>query len=397
MLPLQGLRLLCFESWGAGSFGAMLLAQLGAEVISVENPAVGGNTLRHMGPYFLDAAHQESEGFLGANQNKRSFTLSLKTPEGQEILHKLVKTADATLDNLRGDVPDQLGITYEALKASHPKIVCAHISGYGRTGPRAAWPGYDFLMQAEAGWMSVTGEPGAIPAKVGVSVVDLMGGLYGALGLLAAILAARETGVGRDIDTNLLDIALASLTYQGIWYLNEGLVETCQPRSAHTAEAPCQLYRTQDGWLYLACLLPKFWEKLCELIGRQDLLSDPRFADNDSRMAHRDELTAILDGEFQQKSTAAWLAGLHGKVPCAPVLTIAEALDNPYVMEQGKIVTVPHPERGEVRLLGSPFHCPGEEISLRLAPHLGEATEAILMELGYERARIRELRAAGVI
>jgi succinate--hydroxymethylglutarate CoA-transferase len=334
---------------------------------------------------------------LAVNQNKRSFTLNLKTPQGQEILHKLVKTADATLDNLRGDVPDKLGITYAALKESNPKIVCAHISGYGRTGPRAAWPGYDFLMQAEAGWMSVTGEPGAIPAKVGVSVVDLMGGAYGALGLLAAIIAARETGVGRDIDTNLLDIALASLVYQGIWYLNEGLMETCQPRSAHTAQAPCQLYRTQDGWLYLACLLAKFWKRLCNLLGRQDLLTDPRFVNNKSRMAHRDELTIILDGEFQRKPTSAWLAELHGKVPCAPVLDIAQALENPYVKEQGKVVTVPHPERGEVRLLGSPFHCPGEEIPRRLAPHLGEATEALLRELGYEDRQIAALREAGVV
>jgi succinate--hydroxymethylglutarate CoA-transferase len=397
MLPLAGLRLLCFESWGAGSFGAMLLAQLGAEVISVENPAVGGNTLRHMGLYFLDAARQESEGFLAANQNKRSFTLNLKTSGGQEILHKLAATADATLDNLRGDVPDKLGLTYEALKESNPKIVCAHISGYGRTGPRAGWPGYDFLMQAEAGWMSVTGEPGGIPAKVGVSVVDLMGGLYGALGLLAAIIGARATGVGRDIDTNLLDIALASLCYQGIWYLNEGLMETCQPRSAHTAEAPCQLYRTQDGWLYIACLLPKFWDRLCEILSRQDLLADPRFATNESRMQNREALTGILDGEFQQKKTSDWLAELQGKVPCAPVLNIAQALENPYVRQQGKIVALFHPERGKVRVLASPFHCPGEEIPLKLAPHLGEATEAILSELGYEASRLAALREAGVI
>jgi succinate--hydroxymethylglutarate CoA-transferase len=397
MLPLAGLRLLCFESWGAGSFGAMLLAQLGAEVISVENPAVGGNTLRHMGLYFLDAARQESEGFLAANQNKRSFTLNLKTSGGQEILHKLAATADATLDNLRGDVPEKLGITFEALKKSNPKIVCAHISGYGRTGPRAGWPGYDFLMQAEAGWMSVTGEPGGIPAKVGVSVVDLMGGLYGALGLLAAIIGARATGVGRDIDTNLLDIALASLCYQGIWYLNEGLMETCQPRSAHTAEAPCQLYRTQDGWLYIACLLPKFWDRLCEILSRQDLLADPRFATNESRMQNREALTGILDGEFQQKKTSDWLAELQGKVPCAPVLNIAQALENPYVRQQGKIVALFHPERGKVRVLASPFHCPGEEIPLKLAPHLGEATEAILSELGYEASRLAALREAGVI
>ena len=397
MLPLASLRILAFESWGAGSYGAMMLGQLGAEVISIENPAVGGNTLRKMGPYFFDAAHQDSQGFEAANQNKRSFTLNLKTPEGQEVLHDLVKTADATLDNLRGDVPEKLGITYEALKAHNPKIVCAHISGYGRTGPRAGWPGYDFLMQAEAGWMSVTGEPGSIPAKVGVSVVDLMGGIYGALGLLAAVLGARETGVGRDIDTNLLDIALSSLCYQGLWYLNEGLVEACQPRSAHTAEAPCQIFRTQDGWLYVACILPKFWEKLCRLIQREDLLSDPRFFTNESRLAHRDELTLILDGEFSKKSSETWLNLMAGQVPCAPVYDIGQALDNPFVRQQGKIVTVPHPERGQVKFIASPFHCPGDEIRISLAEKLGESTEAILRELGYDAPRIAALKEAGAI
>jgi len=397
MLPLTSLRILAFESWGAGSYGAMVLAQLGAEVVSVENPATGGNTLRKMGPYFFDAAHQDSQGFEAANQNKRSFTLNLKTPEGQEVLHDLVKTADATLDNLRGDVPEKLGITYEALKAHNPKIVCAHISGYGRTGPRAGWPGYDFLMQAEAGWMSVTGEPGSIPAKVGVSVVDLMGGIYGALGLLAVVLAARETGVGRDIDTNLLDIALSSLCYQGLWYLNEGLVEACQPRSAHTAEAPCQIYRTRDGWLYLACILPKFWEIFCRLIQREDLLSDPRFVTNESRLAHRDELTLILDGEFSKKSSETWLNLMAGQVPCAPVYDIGQALDNPFVRQQGKIVTVPHTERGQVKFIASPFHCPGDEIRISLAEKLGESTEAILRELGYDAPRIAVLREAGAI
>jgi len=397
MLPLSGMRILAFESWGAGSYGAMMLAQLGAEVISIENPATGGNTLRKMGPYFFDAAHQDSQGFQAANQNKRSFTLNLKTPEGQEVLHDLVKTADATLDNLRGDVPDKLGITYEALKAHNPRIVCAHISGYGRTGPRAGWPGYDFLMQAEAGWMSVTGEPGGIPAKVGVSVVDLMGGIYGALGLLAAVLAARATGLGRDIDTNILDIALSSLCYQGLWYLNDGVVEDCQPRSAHTAEAPCQIFRTRDGWLYVACILPKFWEKLCHLLRRPDLLAAPRFATNEARMEHRAELTEMLDVEFIHKTSEEWRTLLAGQVPCAPVYNIGQALDNPYVRQQGKIVAVPYPGRGEVKLIGAPFHCPGEEIQPTLAEKLGASTEAILMELGYDSHRIAALRDAGAI
>jgi len=224
-----------------------------------------------------------------------------------------------------------------------------------------------------------------------------MGGIYGALGLLAAVLGTRETGAGRDIDTNLLDIALSSLCYQGLWYLNEGIAEACQPRSAHTAETPCQIYRTRDGWLYLACILPKFWERFCHRIQRQDLLTHPRFATNDSRMENRGELTKILDGILTQKTREEWRDLLAGQVPCAPVYDIGQALDNPFVKQQGKIVTVTHPQRGQVKLIGPPFHCPGEEIQVTLAEKLGASTEAILRELGYDSHRIAALREAGAI
>jgi len=395
--PLTGLRVLAFESWGAGAFGGMMLAQLGADVIAIENPATGGNPTRAMGPYYFDTDKKDSEGFEASALNKRCMTINLKTPQGQDILHDLVRTADATFDNLRGDVPDNLGITYEALERFNPRIVCAHCSGYGRTGPRRTWPGYDFLMQAECGWMSVTGEPGGMPSRVGVSVVDVMGGVYGALALLAAVVSARMMGRGREIDTNLFDIALNSLCYQGIWYLDEGVVKKTQPRSAHASQVPCQLYRTSDGWMYIACLIPKYWEKLCELIGRQEFLTDPRFVNNESRLRHRDQLTQILDGIFKKKTKSEWMDEFAGKVPCAPVFDIGHALDNPYVRDNRKILEIPHPERGVVRVIGSPFQFDGEQIHPRLGEKLGASTDAILKELGYDETRIANLRKAGAI
>lgn len=397
MLPLEGIRILAFETWGAGCYGNMMLAQLGAEVISIENPAIGGDPLRNMDGFFFDDEKLDSEGFEAANQNKRSVTINLKTPGGQEVLQRLIKTADATLDNYRGDVADELGVTYEALKEYNPKIVCAHISGYGRTGPRASWPGYDFLMQAECGWMSVTGEPGSIPAKVGVSVVDIMGGVYGALGLLAGVIKARQTGEGCDIDTNLFDIALNSLTYQGLWSLNEGVEIKCQPRSAHASQVPSQIYRTSDGWIYVACLIEKYWKSLCREIGRPDLPEDPRFVTNKDRMTHRDELTGILDREFSKKTKSEWMEMLGGKIPCAPVYTVGEAFDSKYVKENSKVVEIPYPDRGTVKFIAPPFHLKDEAIPIRLAPKLGQDNRAILREIGYSDEQIEELRNKAVI
>ena len=252
-------------------------------------------------------------------------------------------------------------------------------------------------MQAECGWMSVTGEPAGMPSRVGVSVVDIMGGVYGALALLAAVVSARTTGRGRDIDTDLFDVALNSLCYQGIWYLDEGVVNRTQPRSAHASQVPCQLYETSDGWIYIACLIPKYWEKLCDLIGRQEFLTDPRFVNNESRLRHRDELTQILDEVFRKKTKSEWMDELAGRVPCAPVFDIGHALDNPYVRDNRRILEIPHPERGVMRVIASPFQYEGEQIQPRPGEKLGASTDAILKELGYDEARVANLRKAGAI
>jgi crotonobetainyl-CoA:carnitine CoA-transferase CaiB-like acyl-CoA transferase len=395
VLPLEGVRVLAVEQYGAGPFGTMFLADQGAEVIKIENPNDGGDMSRAVGPHFF--APGESEFFHSFNRNKKSLTLDLGRKEGQAVLHDLVRTADALASNLRGDVPAKLGLTYAELGRSNPRIVCAHLSAYGRDGPRASWPGFDYLMQAEAGYFSLTGEPGAPPARFGLSIVDYMSGLGLAYALLAALTGARATGMGRDIDVSLFDMALANTMYQAIWYLNEGVVSGRLPRSAHAALTPCQLYPTRDGWIYIMCNKEKFWPALCEKLGRREWIEDPRFRKFPDRLKHRDLLTELLDRELGQRTTGEWLAHFAGAVPAAPINDLAQALDNPFVTEHGRLQELPHPVKGTYRMVAPPVRCAGEEPPARAAPQLGEHTEALLKELGYDAARIRALREAKVI
>ncbi len=395
MLPLNGVRVLAVEQYGAGPFGTMFLADQGAEVIKIENPRDGGDMARAVGPYFF--APGDSEFFHSFNRNKKSLTLDLSRPDGQAVLHDLVRGADALASNLRGDVPARLGLDYARLKAVNPKIVCAHLSAYGRSGPRADWPGFDYLMQAEAGYFSLTGEPGAPPARFGLSIVDLMTGLALAYALLAALTSARATGVGRDIDVSLFDIALFNTAYLATWYLNEGVVTGRLPRSAHPALTPCQLYRTSDGWIYLMCNKEKFWPALCMKLGRPDWIADARFCAFPDRLRHRDLLTEMLDEALGRRTTSEWLARFAGVVPAAPINNLAQALENSFVTEHGRLQTLPHPTKGTYRMVAAPVRCAGEAAPARGAPALGEHTEPLLREIGYDDARIEALKKSKII
>jgi crotonobetainyl-CoA:carnitine CoA-transferase CaiB-like acyl-CoA transferase len=394
MLPLAGVRVLAVEQYGAGPFGTMFLADQGAEVIKIENPGDGGDMSRAVGPYFF--APGDSEFFHSFNRNKKSLTLDLSRPEGKAVLHDLARTADALASNLRGDVPAKLGLVYDDLKTANPKIVCAHLSAYGRDGPRADWPGFDYLMQAEAGYFSLTGEPDTPPSRFGLSIVDLMTGLGLAYALLAALTSARATGIGRDIDVSLFDMALHNVNYLATWYLNEGVVTGRLPRSAHPALTPCQLYRTRDGWIYLMCNKEKFWPALCERLGRPEWAEDARFRRFPDRLKHRDLITQLLDRELEACTTAQWLSRFAGVVPAAPINDLAQALDNPFVTENGRLQTIPHASRGSYRMVAPPVRCAGEEAPARPAPALGEHTDELLRELGYDAARIAALKAAKV-
>ena len=380
-LPLAGYRIVSAEQYGAGPYGTMFLAQLGAEVIKIEPPRVngkgGGDTARMVGPHFLREG--ESLYFQSFNLNKKSLTLDLNKPEGQEVLHRLVGSAHAVANNLRGDLPARLGLTYEALAPFNRAIVCAHLSAYGRDNARARWPGYDYLMQAEAGFCLLTGEPGGDPQRFGLSMVDFMTGTMMATGLLAAILGARKTGQGCDVDTSLFDTALHQLSYPATWYLNEGARTGRLPRGAHPSIAPSQLFRTQDGWLMLMCQTPKFWDEFIRLIGRSDIGADPRFIDIPGRRKNLAALTEALDAVLVDRPTDAWMALLGGKVPCAPVHDVAEALDSRWVREIAMTDVVEHPDREEgLRMLACPIRVNGARMPGARAPKLGEHTEEVL-------------------
>lgn len=393
-LPLAGIRILSVEQYGAGPYGTMFLAQLGAEVIKIEPPGTGESS-RATGPFFL--GENDSLFFQTFNLNKRSLTLDLKSPEGKAIFHKLVATADAVCNNARGDQPAKLGLTYDALKHLNPQLVCAHLSAYGRGTPREAWPGYDYLMQAEAGFMSVTGEPDAPPTRFGLSIVDFMTGAMLAIGTQAAIIGARETGEGRDVDISLLDTALHQTSYPAYWYLNEGHVVGRTTRSAHPAVTPSQTFRTADGWVFVMAQLPKFWNLLVDRIGRADLATDPRFASVPLRLENRDALTLELDRTFITQPTAHWIELLGGTVPVAPVYDLAQALDSPWQQAMGMIDAVDHPMRAGMRILANPIRIDGARLPNRAGPSLGADTEALLEEIGVDRATVGELRAKKVI
>lgn len=375
--PLSGIRVLSVEQYGAGPYGTMLLADLGAEVIKIEDPVRGGDVSRSVGPYYL--GQEDSEFFQTFSKGKKSIAIDLKSENGRSQFEHLVTGADAVCNNLRGDQPEKLGLTFDALKSVNPKIVCAHLSAYGRDGPRATWPGYDYLMQAEAGFMSLTGEPDGPPARFGLSMVDFHTGSQMALGLVSAVLGAQRTGAGCDVDVCLFDTALHQLSYPATWYLNQGHVTGRLPRGAHPSIAPSQLVKTADGWGLLMCQTPKFWQLFCELADAAHLLDDERFSDIPARRRNLDALTDAVDSVMQADTTASWMNRLGGRVPFAPVLDVAAALDSAYVGEIGMTEAVDHPdaENGRLQTLASPIRINGQRLKSRRAPKLGEQTDEI--------------------
>jgi crotonobetainyl-CoA:carnitine CoA-transferase CaiB-like acyl-CoA transferase len=396
-LPLDGVTVLAVEQYGAGPFGSMLLADMGAEVIKIENPAEGGDVGRSVGPYYFGPG--DSHFHHAFNRNKRSLALNLKHPEGMALLRQLVGHADAVLDNLRGDQPDKLGLTYDALKECNPRIVCAHLSAYGRQGSRKSWPGYDYLMQAEAGYLSLTGEPDGPPARFGLSVVDMMTGLMTAFALVSGVVGARATGRGMDVDVSLFDTALHNLSYLATWYLNGGHVQGREPRGSHPSLTPSQLYRTQDGWIFLMCNKEKFWPALVEALGHPEWAEDARFASFKARLANRELVTQILDQALSQKTTAEWLTLFGGSVPAAPVFDVAQALQNPFAQEQAAIADFTRREGGDpVRMLIGPVRVAGARPPSIAAPALGADTNDILKKrLGLDAEEIKKLREKGTI
>jgi len=389
MKPLQGVRIVSVEQFGAAPYGTMLLADLGAEVIKIENAAINGDPARKTGPYFL--GENDSEYYQAFNINKKSVAIDLRSAEGKAALGRLIATADALANNLRGDLPAKMGLDYKALSAANPKLVCVHVSAYGRDNERASWPGYDYLMQAESGLMHLTGEPDGPPSRIGApSMIDQTTGLTMAVGLLSAVIQARATGKGCDVDTCLLDVALHQLGYVATWYLNEGHTSTRQPRSAHFSVAPVQTFPTSDGWVFIMCMTDKFWGELLAAIGRTDLGSDPRFATQALRQANRGALMDVIDGEMKKQPTEFWLKRLNGVLPIAPVLELPQALDSPFLQATEMIHTIGHPAKPDMRVLSNPIKINGERLSQKPCSPYGADTAAYVGEVrSAERAGSR--------
>jgi crotonobetainyl-CoA:carnitine CoA-transferase CaiB-like acyl-CoA transferase len=374
--PLADLRIVAVEQFGAGPFGSRQLSDLGAEVIKVEDPETGGDVGRYVPPF---QEGEDSLFFEAFNAGKRSVSLDLRTEDGRAAFERLVAGADAVCCNLRGDGPDSLGLTYEALRHVNPRIVCASLSGFGRTGPRAAEPAYDYILQGLAGWMSLTGEPGSPPAKSGLSLVDFSAGYALALTLLAAVWRARREGVGGDCDVALFEVALSLLTYVGTWSASRGHETPRRSESAHPSIVPFQALPTGDGWIVVACAKEKFWRALCAAIEAPELAADARFADFASRDENREPLVAALHERFATRGSEEWVEILTAAgVPVGRVNDVGAALTDPQVEARDGIVEYEHPRLGTVRQPASPLRVSGHAAPARPAPERGADNDALL-------------------
>ncbi len=390
--PLDGVRIVAVEQYGAGPYGTLYLADMGADVIKIEDPSSGGDIGRYVPP---GQEGTDSLFFESFNRGKRSLGLDLKSSGGRAVFERLVAGADAVYSNVRGDLPARLGLTYEALGPMNPRIVCCSLSAYGRTGERAAYPGYDALVQAEAGWAALTGDPDGPPTKSGLSLVDYAAGLVAALGLMVALFDAQRTGRGRDVDTSLYDTAIGLLTYPAAWHLTAGLKPERQPLSGHPSMVPFQFFETLDGHVAVACPKEKFFRLLVGTLGLPELLDDDRFTSYEARRRNRSTLVGMLNDRFRERSTADWLGELRGLVPIAPVRSLEAALDRDELIARDLLVRYPHPTFGTVQGVGTPFTLGGFRPDYRAAPGLGADREGILASLGYNAADVEALAADG--
>lgn len=394
MKPLEDVRVVAVEQYGAGPFGSVHLADLGAEIIKIEDPRVGGDVGRYVPPY---AEGEDSLFFEAFNRNKSSLSLDLATPAGRGVFEDLVKVSDAVYSNLRGDVPAKIKITYDDLKHLNPAIVCCSLTGFGMTGPRSKEPGYDYVLQALAGWMDLTGDPDGPPTKSGLSMVDYSGGFVAAISLLAGIHAARRDGIGMDCDVSLYDTAMGLLTYPAAWHLNAGFTPVRTRHSAHPSLVPFQAFEAKDGWFVVGCAKEKFWQRLTVVIDRPEWAEDERFATFADRDRNRDVLIPLLEEIFVQRTVAEWVEPLQvAAVPTARINDVAAAMTEPHTIARNLLVETEHPRYGTVRQVASPVRVGSELPTYRRAPLRNEDADRILGELlGYDSSSVSDLQDRG--
>lgn len=395
--PLAGLRVLDLTRVLAGPTCTQMLGDLGAEVIKIERPEAGDDT-RGFAPPFVPNT-KESAYFVGVNRNKKSVTLDIAKPEGQAIIHKLLEHCDILVENFKVGALAKYGLGYEQLAKTHPRLIYCSITGFGQTGPYAPRPGYDALIQAMGGVMSLTGEPNGSPQKVGVPVADLFAGLYGCIGILAAVNHRNNTGQGQQIDIGMLDTHVAWLANQGMNYLATG---ENPPRlgNQHPNIAPYQEFPTKDGYIILAVGNDPTFERFCKAFGQEALLADPRFATNPIRVQNRQLVTDTLTPVMKSKTTAEWIEALEAlKIGCGPINTLEQVFADPHVQARDMVVEMAHGSGEKVKVIANPVKLSATPPSYRSAPPvLGEHTNAVLSDvLKMSAAEIAALKEKGIL
>ncbi|MCG3189041.1 MAG: Acetyl-CoA:oxalate CoA-transferase [Burkholderiaceae bacterium] len=392
--PLAGLTVLELAQIMAGPTCGALLADLGADVIKVERLPAGDDTRRYAEPQ----VNGESAAFMMMNRNKRSIAVDLKTDGGRRVLQQLARRADVLVENYRKGALDRLGLGVDALRALNPALVYCSISGYGRTGPAADKGGFDLIAQGAAGLMSVTGEPGAAPVKVGTPVTDLNAGIFAVVGILAALLHRAQSGQGQHVDTSLFEAGIHQTAWQAAIFFATG-VSPGPLGSAHVLAAPYQAFPTRDGWINIGGANQANWERVARIAGVPELIADARFASNSDRMAHRDELARLLGERLRTRDTAQWLRELDAAgVPAGPIQSIAQMTRDPQALAREMIVALDHPLAGRTHALGVPVKLSATPGSVRTpAPTFGQHTAEVLREFGFDAQQIDALAAQGAI
>jgi crotonobetainyl-CoA:carnitine CoA-transferase CaiB-like acyl-CoA transferase len=392
--PLEGVRILELGQIIAGTYGSQVLSDLGAEVIKIESPEGDLGRIPSVAPY-----RGISTLFLTFNRNKKSIVINLKTDAGRALFYDLVKVADVVIDNFRAGVLERLKVDYPTLSAINPRIIQCSVTGFGSAGAYQDHPALDIIIQAISGHMAITGEPGRPPARVGVPLADLSGGIFSCKAILAALFERERTGKGRRVDVSMFDAMLNLLSYIGTLYLTAGELPTPQG-SAHEFTVPWQAFQARDGYVVIATRQENFWRKLCAVLGEPGLADDSRFATNPKRLENRAILIPMIEAILRSRTVADWLGKLRAaEVPAAPVNNLDGAFAEPPVAEREMIVEYEHPDVGRVRLPGNPIKFAGMDRTIsNPAPRLGEHTEEVLRELlDLPAARIAELRRQGAI